>query len=35
VEAVAVGATLAVGLPALLIVLVGRRPPRVEALEPT
>jgi MFS family permease len=34
VEAVAVGATLAVALPALLIVLAGRRPPRVEALEP-
>jgi MFS family permease len=34
VEAVAVGATLAVGVPAVLIVLTGRRPPRVEALEP-
>jgi MFS family permease len=34
VEAVAVGATLAVGVPAVLIVLAGRRPPRVEALEP-
>jgi MFS family permease len=34
VEAVAVGATLAVALPALLIVLAGRRPPPVEALEP-
>jgi MFS family permease len=34
VEAVAVGATLAVTLPAVLIVLAGRRPPRVEALEP-
>ncbi|MGH3017992.1 MAG: MFS transporter [Gaiellaceae bacterium] len=34
VEAIAVGATLAVTLPALLIVLAGRRPPRVEALEP-
>ena len=34
VEAVAVGATLAVGLPALVIVLAGRRPPPVEALEP-
>jgi MFS family permease len=34
VEAVAVGATLAVAVPALLIVLAGRRPPRVEALEP-
>jgi MFS family permease len=34
VEAVAVGATLAVGVPAVLIVLSGRRPPRVEALEP-
>jgi MFS family permease len=34
VEAVAVGATLAVALPALLIMLAGRRPPRVEALEP-
>ena len=34
VEAVAVGATLAVALPAVLIVLAGRRPPRVEALEP-
>ena len=34
VEAVAVGATLAVALPALVIVLAGRRPPRVETLEP-
>ncbi len=34
VEAVAVGATFAVALPALLIMLAGRRPPRVEALEP-
>ncbi len=35
VEAVAIGATLAVALPALLIVAVGRRPPRVEAVEAT
>jgi MFS family permease len=34
VEAVAVGATLAVVVPALLITVAGRRPPRVEALEP-
>ena len=34
VEAVAVGATLAVALPALLIVVAGRRPPRVEVIEP-
>jgi MFS family permease len=34
VEAVAVGATLAVALPALLIMVAGRRPPRVEAIEP-
>lgn len=34
VEAVAVGATLAVALPALLLTLAGRRPPRREALEP-
>ena len=34
VEAVAVGATLAVVLPAILITVAGRRPPRVEALEP-
>ena len=34
VEAVAAGATLAVTLPALLIMVARRRPPRVEALEP-
>ena len=34
VGAVAVGATLAVAVPALLIAVAGRRPPRVEALEP-
>jgi len=34
VEAVAVGATVAVALPALLLTLAGRRPPAAEALEP-
>jgi MFS family permease len=34
VEAVAVGATLAVVLPALMITVAGRRPPRLEGLEP-
>lgn len=35
VEAVAVGATLAVVLPALLITVAGRRPPRAEPVEVT